>query len=166
MTRVDPRPQPAAPFSIHLLHRLLPCSRKHEKPPLNGPRCRGWRHTWRSISPAATHCQSPRRRVMMPFQPPAPSRLFPITRDRRRCVGNDPPTSSRRRVPKDTSSRSGGGCPPKADGLPDSDPNSQTQALIKSLRLVERPEELAIGVGSLERPQIAAEAAWSNRSKL
>jgi len=33
---------------------------------------------------------------------------------------------------------------------------SDTQALIKSLRLVERPEELAIGVGSLERWQTEA----------
>ena len=34
----------------------------------------------------------------------------------------------------------------------------ETQALIKSLRLVERPEEIAIGVGSLERRQTAARA--------
>jgi replication initiation protein RepC len=34
----------------------------------------------------------------------------------------------------------------------------ETQALIKSLGLVERPEEIAIGVGSLERRQTAARA--------
>jgi replication initiation protein RepC len=38
----------------------------------------------------------------------------------------------------------------------------ETQALIKSLRMVERPEEITIGVGSLERQQTEAVGAWNS----